>query len=311
MAQNKYSNDVFFEPWVGQEYYSGIKVDANGNFEKGPHKEKGQEPEEGFYRVMILGLEHYCENREKCEKYNKLNNNPNEICHMHEPLENTEKEKKKKEILECAKISYCKGYTRHVIEDILLKQKDPKQGWESSSHKLFLQALSDNKDRELWNYLSFFNFIQHAMPKTSGNYPSDNDKKEGAIAFSEVVTKLEPDIIFVWGEKFELEKNLQGTDISINSMKNSDTWYDMPNICINKKVIFFTTLKWQNEKKESLLIFLPHPSKWKYTGFKTDEIKSFILCVFQNKTTFLQWDIKGTQMVAPKTYKSSKEGKLE
>lgn len=72
------NNDVFFEPWVGSEYKYGIKFDEAEKWEsfkpmEGEKEEKWEErrKNEGYYKVMALGLEHYCsEEDHHCDNKN-------------------------------------------------------------------------------------------------------------------------------------------------------------------------------------------------------------------------------------------------
>lgn len=71
-------DNVFFEPWVGSEYKYGIKFDEAEKWEpfkpmEGEKEEKWEErrKNEGYYKVMVLGLEHYCSEKDHhCENKN-------------------------------------------------------------------------------------------------------------------------------------------------------------------------------------------------------------------------------------------------
>lgn len=67
---SNYSKDVFFEPWVGDKYEDGIKFNNNNVIESGDRKDKENKAKD-FYKVMVLGKEHYCDTIKHCEDRNK------------------------------------------------------------------------------------------------------------------------------------------------------------------------------------------------------------------------------------------------
>ena len=327
MAQNKYSNDVFFEPWVGQEYYSGIKVDDNGNFEKGPHKEKGQEPEKGFYRVMALGKEHYCkdENKDKAKERNDAQNDyikelktllPNnkgiiklalesKIAFLEEQLKISPCQINNNNNTNCTKLFICKQFTKHVIQDALDFAQNNKEGWpEPTSHKNFRQALLGKGSKvEDWNYLLFSNFFQRSMPNTTNNTQLSIEREEGSKAFVEIIKINIPNIIFVWGPPTKpiwqgIEKNekiLNDNGIFIRLMNK--TGNRIPRIEIEGQELTtpftFTILDFKNTKGKiyhsCLVALMHHPGQC-----LPSETSNYMKIIFKYHNEFIKWDNNAT-----------------
>lgn len=57
---------IFFEPWIGEKYADGIKFD-NNIIKSGNRHDKNNKAK-GFYKVMVLGKEHYCKTIEHCKE---------------------------------------------------------------------------------------------------------------------------------------------------------------------------------------------------------------------------------------------------
>lgn len=120
--------------------------------------------------------------------------------------------------------------TIRVIEDLY----DPHSEHEAykNTYTKFAEALLGRnglsyRDKELfWNSISFYNYVQ--VPMTGARVaPSREDFLESSAAFFDVLEKLRPDIIIVWGSR--LYNNLpqggmQGDDLRAPDGHWVETW---------------------------------------------------------------------------------------
>lgn len=266
-----YHTSIFFEPWIGTEYKNGITVNQKGEIQLGTK-------ENDFPKIMILGRDHYCEKREKCEEYINRNKEiyPNDTAFCNMQTENAEGKK----IFECGQLNYCRKYTKHVMEDAINKV------WESASHTNFRTALFGLQSiAQDWNHILFFNFFQRSSP-----HPKNKTEQTKATeALAQVLANNKPDIIFIWGNKNSqngigpaifaniniFQENFDLADIYKDSSK-------IPQIQINNlQERPFIILKYKNEDKKCLLCFLQHPSP---SNKKFDKLESFlaIRCFLQH-----------------------------
>ena len=96
--------------------------------------------------------------------------------------------------------------TKKVVEDYLAIRNgeplDNKGGWTSTYLKfersLVGEETAPERSREIWESIAFYNYLQVPMtgPRESGY---NIDYKEAEEPFFEVINKLEPDLILVWG----------------------------------------------------------------------------------------------------------------
>ena len=170
--------NVFFLPYVGNKYESGLRLKEDGTIEAGTEENKG-------LKVMVLGESHYC--GDECAE-----------CGL----------------ASTCKQNLCRKFTQDVIT-YYLDYLNGKEGvefepWMNSFTK-FGKALTGKDERsiDIWNSVIFYNYVQRAM-NASRISPSYKDFENSKDAFFEVLEKYQPDIIICWGKR--LYDNLPGTD---------------------------------------------------------------------------------------------------
>lgn len=120
-------------------------------------------------KILVVGESHYCDGCNYCGlKYAK----------------------------ECEDLN-----TTQVIKDYLNPSKC--SGKWANTYKKFERSLVNEettieKAKEIWQSIAFFNFLQVAMTEARKS-GTPEDYMEGQKAFLEVVDKLQPDLIIVWG----------------------------------------------------------------------------------------------------------------
>ena len=299
MAQNKYSSDVFFEPWVGQYYKYGIKL-VNGEIKFGEKDDDG-------LKVMILGCDHYCKTPEKVEgcisENNKLYPNNKEICDMHHGSKN------------CGQLTYCREFTKRVIEK-----------WKTKSHQKFEKTFYGKEDKEIWKYLIFSNFFQRSMPyegdtKNINYMTSEKEQKRGTEAFIDIVKNNEPKIIITWGTensniwKYGLEPGGETWDKKntpkklFRRTKFKKGGRNLPRIKITWQVnqgtksaeAPFTIMDYKgkdNQAHHCLILCIKHPSRACPGKFCDKDYyekwSKIILCAFKYHNEFIKWDNNAT-----------------
>ena len=155
------SKSQFFEPFVGKRYAEGI----NGK------------------RILVLGASFYCD-RVKCPFFSsctsvimKDSSAFDTKCPEYQPAG-------KKLHLEP---SYC-------VEDAPVT-------YQRFAAYMGKHLGTDDYDT-VWDHLAFTNYVQFFLPATNGSFRetswSDISERDLA-AFTEVVKKLQPDIVIVWG----------------------------------------------------------------------------------------------------------------
>ena len=274
-----YSSDVFFKPWVGLDYPYGWTLDANDCLVRGDEKNNG-------FKVMILGLEHYCignhpEYENKQEEI--LFNSTNYYNTVHKSLRCCDGN--------CAHLFACKDMTSGVVKDHIFAKDDNaaqslgiywKGNRSNDSQKNFEQIfnaqqneLSTAQRKVFWNSVLLSNFFQCGMPNTSGNIYTDEEKSRAVNAFKNIIEIHKPDIVFIWGKiPLDIEEK-EKTDITIKH--NTKTGKTFNNIHTE----ILSTIKDHNV----LLVFIPHPSN-KYFGKRYDSnmvnnFNNHILTAFQ------------------------------
>lgn len=119
---------------------------------------------------------------------------------------------KGKKILVIGESFYCSEedavatLTNKIVEDYLaIRKGEPREnkgGWTNTYLKfersLIGRETTPEDSQEIWNSIAFYNYLQVPMtgPRESGNKV---DYKNAEEAFFEVINKLEPDLIIVWG----------------------------------------------------------------------------------------------------------------
>lgn len=141
-----------------------------------------------------------------------------------------------KRILVLGESHYCanvndaqQSLTQEIIRDLL----DPnsvhepyKNTYLKFEHALAGKKLDFTERAELWNKIAFYNFIQEPL---SGPREAPNRELflRGEEPFFEVVNKLSPDVILVWGKRLYEnlpQKGEQLPDILMEDMSSIECW---------------------------------------------------------------------------------------
>ena len=143
-----------------------------------------------------------------------------------------------------------------VIKDYLNPSKC--SGKWANTYKKFERSLVNEettieKAKEIWQSIAFFNFLQVAMTEARKS-GTPEDYMEGQKAFLEVVDKLQPDLIIVWGvgKLYEYLPGIKDGWIWGDKLKVDE--YDVKNGY------------YQRKGKKSRVIAVYHPS----TGYQWD-----------------------------------------
>jgi hypothetical protein len=190
--------NVFFLPYVGNKYESGLRLKEDGTIEAGTEENKG-------LKVMVLGESHYC--GDECAE-----------CGL----------------ASTCKQNLCRKFTQDVITYYLnyLEGKEEFEPWMNTFTK-FGKALTgkDERSKKIWDSVMFYNYVQRAI-NTARTSPISEDFKNSQKAFFEVLEAYKPDIIICWGKR--LYNNLpnngkQGEDIE-TEYEFIETWiYELKN----------------------------------------------------------------------------------
>ncbi len=172
----------------------------------------------------------------------------------------------RKKILAIGESFYCSEekavatLTKRIVEDYLAIRKgecrENNGGWTNTYLKfersLVGEETKPEKSQEIWNSISFYNYLQVPMSgaRESG---SPIDYKNAEEAFFEVLNDLQPDLIIVWGVG-KLFNNLPEDRWTWDKPLNVDGW-DINN--------GFYQL---NNKNQVRCIAVYHPS----TGYQWD-----------------------------------------
>ena len=167
------------------------------------------------------------------------------------------KEDPGKKILVVGESHYCakkedekRSITINTIKNLI----DPNSDWEpyKNTYTKFIKSLTGHTDKlsfedkkKAWEHTAFCNYIQKAMigPRV---LPTSEDFKNSEEAFWEILNKLKPDLIIVWGKRLynnlpkggkQLEdftvQNEYGDDICIEVWSYKIDGKDTPIIGIN------------------------------------------------------------------------------
>lgn len=161
--------NIFFIPFVGDEYENGLILKEDGTIEAGTEENKG-------LKVMVLGESHYC--GDECAE-----------CGLASSCEKKE----------------CRTFTQNVLKHYL-DYLNGKEGvefepWMNTFTK-FGKALTGKDERsiEIWESVIFYNYIQRAM-NAARTRPDSDDFKNSEKAFFEILQKYKPNIIICWGNR--------------------------------------------------------------------------------------------------------------
>ena len=246
---SNYSKDVFFLPWVGDNYANGWKLQNNKITNAGNN---------GDFCVMVTGEEGYCtkeyvqdrNNEEKILFTSTQYNNPKQ-CTMNLGFNN------------CANLMICKNKTINMvhahIQNKFDRYKQKKNGlWPHNAKSMskfekefYKNILTPNKGkiggderRQIWNYLLFNNFFQCGVRSQDEGYNKNLRNlysKKSYDAFISILTIHKPHIVFVMGKN---TKKVINNNLCINMIKQEQD---------NMKCVSFSNTNY-------LLVFIPHSS---------------------------------------------------
>lgn len=128
-------------------------------------------------KILVIGNSHYCGNRKSCKNCGVDGN--------------------------YFDYDVCSDFTIDVINDYLT----PNSNWQKwmATYQKFERALcgyytNDNDSYDIWNSIAFYNYLQTAV--TSPYDPGKNkDYYASETAFWEVLERLYPDCIIMWGSR--------------------------------------------------------------------------------------------------------------
>lgn len=132
----------------------------------------------------------------------------------------------------------CEDFTYNTVMDYL----NGCSGRWTATYKKFERSLYVNKDgtttmedsNNIWQSIAFFNFLQVAMTEAR-KAGTNEDYLEGQKAFLEVIEKLQPDLIIIWGVRlFDklpgiTDGWLWGDDLEIDGYKVQNGYYQLKN----------------------------------------------------------------------------------
>ena len=149
----------------------------------------------------------------------------------------------------------CEDFTYNRIMDYL--SGDCTDGW-TRTYKKFERSLvnkmtSLEESNQIWQSLAFFNYLQVAMTK-SRKAGTNEDYEESQIAFFEVIEKLQPELIIVWGTRL------------FNKLPE-DGWRWGDSLIVDGKAVKNGYYLLKKNGKEVRCIAVKHPS----TGYSWDK----------------------------------------
>lgn len=102
----------------------------------------------------------------------------------------------------------------NTIKDMEILLSGYRDSWTPTFRKFERSLVNEEttleRSKEIWNSVTFFNFLQVAMDYSrEGGTPEDYE--EGRTAFLEVLDELQPDLVIVWGTS-RLYENLPGRE---------------------------------------------------------------------------------------------------
>jgi hypothetical protein len=123
----------------------------------------------------------------------------------------------------------CEEFTKDTVINYL---NGVKGNWTPTYRKfersLVNEYTTNERSKEIWNSLAFFNFLQVDMVNPrKGGIPEEYE--EGRVAFLEVLNELQPDLVIVWGIN-RLYENLPGKECGwIDGAEFKVDNYSIPN----------------------------------------------------------------------------------
>lgn len=159
--------------------------------------------------------------------------------------------------------------TQEIIKDLI----DPDSEWESykNTYTKFIKSLTGYieellfEDKEkAWQHVAFYNYVQ--VPISGARIaPEGKDFENSELAFWEILKKIKPDLIIVWGKRLynnlPIENGSQSDDLEI---EYEDQMYD--------------TEIWSYNIDSNIMQVLPivHPSSGYYISYWNKMINKFV-----------------------------------
>ena len=121
-----------------------------------------------------------------------------------------------------------------------------KGGW-FNTYKKFERSLNNKEttpedSKEIWDSISFFNYLQVAMP-TSRKAGTSKQYKESANALYEVLEELQPDIMIVWGMQLFYhtpnERWTTGEELVYDGSEVKNGYYQLLNGKITRVIVVY------------------------------------------------------------------------
>lgn len=175
-----------------------------------------------------------------------------------------ESEGEGKKILVLGESHYCYDESEAIPEltnDIIKDLIAPESEWEpyKNTYTKFIKSLTgyideldDEVKKEAWQHIAFYNYVQEPItgPRIA---PSKEDFSNSVVAFEEILDKLNPDLVIIWGKR--LYNNLPQDLVNYKGDNLED---------LEAKIYdyLFEDIEIWSYKGEKLIVFLPivHPA---------------------------------------------------
>lgn len=158
-------------------------------------------------KILVLGESHYCANPE-CKNKCGFKDFPD---------------------------GGCEDFTQNTVHDYLDPKKE-RNTWMPTYLKFERSLVGDyttpEKSKEIWNSIAFYNYLQVALTEArkAGSKEDYEDSKE---PFFEVINKLQPDLIIIWGVrlfyKLPEEGWTEGDPLIIDGYDVKNGYYQLNN----------------------------------------------------------------------------------
>lgn len=234
-------SEIYFEPWVGPDYYDG------GVFN---------------YRILAVGDSHYCDNPCELRKQGKCGIVGNASI---------------SEMGDC--INFTKGVVASYLGHNGNPLGRWTSTYTKFTRALSGGRDSQINVKAVWNSIAFYNFVQSNIQTGPGQsfislfYKGQNLYADSLSAFDSVVDRLQPDFIIVWGNNVWLAIHASNHIKCLNPLESGASPSDLKPIRDNTSISrlfaplnFFRRNKVQTYEKLPIAMKMTHPcsSKFKY-----------------------------------------------